>query len=299
MGNVFKIVSLCLLIGVILLSKATATFAYTDQIAYYFDSNNGYDGNSLWGIPLDTLPVQNGYHLPATEGYIGYEDQYDILANETKYGFGYYINSQWPDGVNWHWDGEYDNLGFKRPPGLWWDREGNIIGRDPKPAKVLIYAPWTGKACVAVIGDSGPAPWTGRQFGVSNKVFDALGLPSEEEGYTRADGKRFSRGDPNPEHALPPLHPNTDPLHYPVIKYQENPYWVKVFWAPRDALPGPLTRPSPPSGERTATVLIMDVSGSMGWEWQGEVKLKSAQKVASQEINLIEQEARSSSARPD
>jgi hypothetical protein len=40
----------------------------------------------------------------------------------------------------------------------------------------------------------------------------------------------------------------------------------------------------------------MDVSGSMGWTWQGEVKLESAKRVASQTISLIEGEARASGA---
>jgi Mg-chelatase subunit ChlD len=46
----------------------------------------------------------------------------------------------------------------------------------------------------------------------------------------------------------------------------------------------------------SAIALVMDVSGSMGWTWQGEVKLESAKRVASQTISLIEGEARASGA---
>jgi len=48
----------------------------------------------------------------------------------------------------------------------------------------------------------------------------------------------------------------------------------------------------PPSGQRTATVLVMDVSGSMGNVWKGGIKLESAKNAAQQTINLIEQEIR-------
>jgi len=203
-----------------------------DVVVYSFDPNNGHDGKSCWGIPLNNLPEHGGYHLPANEGYISYEDEYDHLANETQDGYGYYINSQWPDNGHWEWDGIYwfvdPNLGNQLPPGV--ENHGN----GGPGLKVLVYAPWSGKSAVAVIGDSGPAPWTGRQFGVSNKVFDALTLP---EDYTRSDDKLFSRGNPNPEHAPDS---NTNPEDYPVIKYADNPYWVEFSWADQNLPPGPV-----------------------------------------------------------
>jgi hypothetical protein len=195
--------------------------------------------NSPWGISLDTLPVQDGYHLPATEGYIAYEDEYDAFADETEYGYGYYINSQWPDKAHWNWEGTYVGDGSGLPPGVEWHAGTGV--KNPNPMKVLVHAPWSGKSCVAVIGDSGPAPWTGRQFGISNKVFDALELPTS---YTRADGKTFSRGNPNPGHA-----PNSDtnPEDYPVIKYNDNPYWVEFSWADPSLPPGPVGAINPPT----------------------------------------------------
>jgi len=205
-----------------------------DRIIYYFDVSNGEnnDGNSPWGSSLNTLPEQNGYHLPAQEGYISHENQYDVLSDETEYGFGYYINMLWPDGIHWNWDGTYQTNVFRRPPGLWWGN-GEVVLRDPNPAKVLVYSPWTGKGCIAVIGDSGPAPWTGRQAGVSNKVFDALGLPGN---YIRNDGITFERDNPNPGHSP---NSNTNPEDYPVIMYSNNPYWVEFSWADQNAVPGP------------------------------------------------------------
>ena len=51
--------------------------------------------------------------------------------------------------------------------------------------------------------------------------------------------------------------------------------------------PGP---PLPASGT-TATVLVMDVSGSMGESWQGGVKIESAKSAANQVINMLQQES--------
>ena len=53
---------------------------------------------------------------------------------------------------------------------------------------------------------------------------------------------------------------------------------------------GGSTPPPPPPNTRTGTVLIMDVSGSMGQRWQGGVKLESAKEAALQFINHVEQE---------
>jgi len=51
--------------------------------------------------------------------------------------------------------------------------------------------------------------------------------------------------------------------------------------------PTPSPQPSPlPTLPPTATVLVMDVSGSMGWRWKGGVKIESAKKAA---LEFIEQ----------
>ena len=45
-------------------------------------------------------------------------------------------------------------------------------------------------------------------------------------------------------------------------------------------------------GSRTATVLVMDVSGSMGWRWKGGVKIESAKQAALQFIEQVANEPR-------
>jgi len=42
--------------------------------------------------------------------------------------------------------------------------------------KMLVVNPKTGQAVVAVIGDAGPAEWTGKHLGGSPEVMDAVGL---------------------------------------------------------------------------------------------------------------------------
>ncbi|MCK4391617.1 VWA domain-containing protein [Candidatus Bipolaricaulota bacterium] len=45
-------------------------------------------------------------------------------------------------------------------------------------------------------------------------------------------------------------------------------------------------------GARTATILVMDVSGSMGWRWKGGVKIESAKQAALQFIEQVANEPR-------
>ncbi len=64
-----------------------------------------------------------------------------------------------------------------------WDRDWFALKDWYKFRKFLVISPETGKAVVAVLGDSGPAPWTGKQFGGSPEVMAALGfLPRETKG---------------------------------------------------------------------------------------------------------------------
>ncbi len=55
---------------------------------------------------------------------------------------------------------------------------------------------------------------------------------------------------------------------------------------------GGSTPPPPPPNTRTATVLVMDVSGSMGQSWEGGRKIDSARDAALQFIEHVEQENR-------
>lgn len=56
-------------------------------------------------------------------------------------------------------------------------------------------------------------------------------------------------------------------------------------------IPSSPSLPSLPSLPPTATILVMDVSGSMGWRWKGGVKIESAKKAALEFIEQVTHEA--------
>lgn len=68
--------------------------------------------------------------------------------------------------------------------------------------KMLVINPKTGQAVVAVVGDAGPAEWTGKHLGGSPEVMDALGLAS---GPRKGPVLYFFIDDPKNEVPLGPL----------------------------------------------------------------------------------------------
>lgn len=68
--------------------------------------------------------------------------------------------------------------------------------------KMLVVNPKTGQAVVAVIGDAGPAEWTGKHLGGSPEVMDSLGLA---EGPRKGAVLYFFIDDPNNEIPLGPI----------------------------------------------------------------------------------------------
>jgi len=59
-----------------------------------------------------------------------------------------------------------------------WSTDWNLMKSWYKYRKVIIVNTETNQACVAVVGDSGPSTWTGKVFGGSPEVMDAVGLQS-------------------------------------------------------------------------------------------------------------------------
>lgn len=68
--------------------------------------------------------------------------------------------------------------------------------------KMLVVNPQTGQAVVAVIGDAGPAEWTGKHLGGSPEVMDALGLAG---GSRKGPVIYFFIDDPNDKVPLGPI----------------------------------------------------------------------------------------------
>lgn len=68
--------------------------------------------------------------------------------------------------------------------------------------KMLVVNPKTGQAVVAVVGDAGPADWTGKHLGGSPEVMDALGLAT---GSRKGPVLYFFIDDPKDEVPLGPI----------------------------------------------------------------------------------------------
>jgi hypothetical protein len=73
--------------------------------------------------------------------------------------------------------------------------------------KVLVVNPKNGKAVVADIADSGPAIWTGKQFGGSPEVMDYL---ESKDGRQRGPVVLFFVDDPGDKVPLGPLEYNLE-----------------------------------------------------------------------------------------
>lgn len=68
--------------------------------------------------------------------------------------------------------------------------------------KMLVVNPKSGQAVVAVIGDAGPAEWTGKHLGGSPEVMDAIGLA---DGPRKGEVLYFFIDDPKDEVPLGPI----------------------------------------------------------------------------------------------
>ncbi len=73
--------------------------------------------------------------------------------------------------------------------------------------KMFVINPQTGQAVVAVIGDAGPAEWTGKHLGGSPEVMDMLGLAN---GPRKGDVLYFFIDDPDDKIPLGPVKARTE-----------------------------------------------------------------------------------------
>lgn len=85
--------------------------------------------------------------------------------------------------------------------------------------KIVAFNPQNGKGVVAVIGDAGPATWTGKVFGGSPEVMHALGL---SEGPRKGAVTVFFVDDPDNNMTLGPLHLPIAPTDANLAMYVEN-----------------------------------------------------------------------------
>jgi hypothetical protein len=93
-----------------------------------------------------------------------------------------------------------------------WKTETLFLREWYRYRKILILNTQNGNAVVADIADAGPAAWTGKQFGASPEVMDALGGPA----YTKGKVIILFVDDPNGSIPLGPASAKTEnmePIH--------------------------------------------------------------------------------------
>lgn len=145
------------------------------------------------GIPA--VAALEGERLNTVYGYIGAEQHLrrwpgDSIANHGELanvegmapgngGFGYFAQGAADkDGVER--EKYYVVVQLMYFPD--WGKRTRYLADWYKWRKMIVINPDNGKAVVAVIGDAGPAAWTGKHFGGSPEVMDILG------------GKRYKKG---------------------------------------------------------------------------------------------------------
>lgn len=141
-------------------------------------------------LGIDAKPSLDGNHLPTTYGYTGEEQHLARYPGDT---------------IAEHDELQY--IGMASNPGAWkyftpgresitpeevlmekyyvaiqtfnlpdWNTKQPYLKDWYKFRKVLVVNPKNGKAAVAVVGDAGPANWTGKQFGLSPELMHHMGL---------------------------------------------------------------------------------------------------------------------------
>lgn len=138
----------------------------------------------------------DGHRLPQYVGMMGLEQHLyrfpgDTLAQHAQYqqagiapargAFGYFDEVGKPKEKMIAQEEYYIVLQTFRIPE--WNSDWHTLKDWYKFRKFFVINPENGKAVVAVLGDSGPAVWTGKQFGGSPEVMAALGwYPKQTKG---------------------------------------------------------------------------------------------------------------------
>lgn len=168
-------------------------------------------------VGVDTRATLEGEHLNTTYGYIGLEQHLRRYPGDTieNHGEGQILHEGMAPGLG-AW-GYFASSKEKLSPDLvetekWyavvqtlylpdWNTRQPFLRDWYKYRKVLIVNTENGNAVVAAIADSGPAAWTGKQYGGSPEVMNYLGGPR----YTKGKVLLFFVDDPENKVPLGPV----------------------------------------------------------------------------------------------
>ena len=144
---------------------------------------------------IPAVPVLEGERLNTVYGYIGAEQhlprylgdsitKHNELQNvgitKSRGAFGYFASVQGLTEEAIMREKYYVAVQTLYLPN--WGKRAKYLKDWYKWRKVIVVNPENGNAVVAVVGDAGPAAWTGKQFGGSPEVMETLG------------GKRYKKG---------------------------------------------------------------------------------------------------------
>jgi hypothetical protein len=147
------------------------------------------------GTGVKATATLEGEHLVTSYGYIGAEQHlrrwpgdtislHGELANVEGMapgngGFGYFATGM-SDKEGIEREKYYVNAPLMYLPD--WQKRLRYLVNWYKFRKMIVINPDNGRAVVGVMGDAGPAAWTGKHFGGSPEVMDYLGGPRYKKG---------------------------------------------------------------------------------------------------------------------
>lgn len=145
------------------------------------------------GVPA--VPTLEGEHLNTVYGYIGYEQHLmrypgDSLAKHDEFqsagiapglgGFGYFTQERKITSESVLREKYYVVAQLMYLPD--WGKRTRYLANWYKWRKMIVVNVDTGSAAVGVMGDAGPAAWTGKHFGASPEIMNILGGPRFRKG---------------------------------------------------------------------------------------------------------------------
>lgn len=145
-----------------------------------------FPGDSAGEHDTPNLPTGAGGMAPGNGAYGMWADSRSALTDQMKEGERFYIAAQ-----------TFLAPGFRDNP--------NDVYEFFRHRKVIVVNPKNGEACVAVVGDAGPASWTGKKFGGSPEVMAAVGLST---GPRKGPVLVYLVNDPDNKIPLGPIAPN-------------------------------------------------------------------------------------------
>ncbi|MCL2869336.1 CHAP domain-containing protein [Candidatus Saccharibacteria bacterium] len=181
----FLFATLLFVFSFVIIPTCQAVMDYSKYSAYNISYYNPCGGSSGGGGGGSGTSILDGVSIPVTHGGTAYESQYDESGGpkgnfvSVASGNTYWINMRW-DYVAASWTASFSTTsssGKQATTKASWFKK--------QPRIVVITNPKNSKSVRAIVGDYGPAPWTGTKEGKDStpsywngKFFDSEVIPN-------------------------------------------------------------------------------------------------------------------------